>query len=407
MLKNKFPLDLQRVSKKYADAYLTTKEATDDEVLSVHRVLMANLSSKLGELFEENRSRKDERIVVRNVRFEILSAIVDFVYTGQIDVEHKGAEFIEDFMDGLNMLKIEIGEKASRKLAEELRKSKESEKVRKAKEIEDAKELRELERKLEMLKKRNDLAEMGRKRIASDDENLNKKKYMWDKVTALRASKTTEMSGDGMTSVPSSHLKPDYRELKESRRNRSVENGRRRSRDGVKVKQERQESWEPSDAEESCDIRSVQHDKQKQEAKDKTRGSLSTSKRSASKIKSFTTWESAAVKIAGSRLRTAPDSQDRRSYEVKSRDGERFSRSDCDGERKMWGKRGRVEGKWEDAERGHKWLRWNFDPIRNPGPDPNWPSEVQVTTFASTISSSRNSNANRGIYMIVQKRKCE
>merc|ERR1719234_1471096 len=123
---------------------------------------MANLSPKLGELFEESRDRRGERIVVRNVRFEILSAIVDFVYTGQIDVEHKGAEFIEDFMDGLNMLKIEIGEKASRKLGEELRRSKDLRKVKKGKELEDAKELRELERKLEMLKKKNDMAEMGR-----------------------------------------------------------------------------------------------------------------------------------------------------------------------------------------------------------------------------------------------------
>ena len=179
MLKNKFPLDLQRVSKKYADAYLTTKEAADDEVLSVHRVLLASLSPKLGELFEETESKKDEQIVVRNVRFEVLSAIVDFVYCGQTDVELKGAEFIEDFKDGLNMLKIEIGEKASGKLGEELKKSKEAEKLRKAKAIEDAKELRELEKKLEMLRKQNDLAEMGRKRSGTNDlsdENLNKKK---------------------------------------------------------------------------------------------------------------------------------------------------------------------------------------------------------------------------------------
>jgi len=148
--------------------------------------------------------------------------------------------------------------------------------------------------------------------------------------------------------------------------------------DELKVKQERQESWEPSD--ESCNIRNVSHDdKQKQEAKDKTWGSLSSSKRSASKTKSFSTWESAAETLAWSRLRTAPDSKERRSYdEVKSRDGERPSRSDYAGERKIWEKRGRAEGKWEDVERGHKWLRWNFDPRRNPGPDPNWPSQLQV-----------------------------
>merc|ERR1719430_72329 len=178
----------------------------------VHRVLMASLSPKLGELFEENGSKKGERIVVRNVRFEVLSAIVDFVYCGQIDVELKGAEFIEDFMDGLNMLKIEIGEKASAKLGEELKKSKEAEKLRKTKAIEDSKELRELEKKLEMLRKQNDLAEMGKKRSGSDDvsdENLNKKKPMLGEMTAHRASKTKEMSGARMTTSPCSHSKPN------------------------------------------------------------------------------------------------------------------------------------------------------------------------------------------------------
>merc|ERR1719234_2839378 len=144
-------------------------------------------------------------------------------------------------------------------------------------------------------------------------------------MTALRASKTTEMGGNGRTTLPSSCLKPDLK-LKESRISKSVEDGRRRSKDELRVKQERQESWEPSD--DSCDIRNVSHEvKQKKEAKDKTWGSLSSSKRSASTIKSFTTWESAAEKLPLSRLRTGPDSKERRSYdEVKSRDCERPSR---------------------------------------------------------------------------------
>ena len=217
MLKNKFPLDLQKVSKKYADAYLTTKEAADDEVLSVHRVLMATLSPKLRELFGENESEK--RIVVRNVRFDVLSAIVDFVYSGQIDVEHKGAEFIEDFMDGLNMLKIEIGEKACGKLGEELKKTKEAEKLRKAKAIEDSKELRELEKKLEMLRKQNDLAEMRRKRPRpSSDENLNQKKPLVSDALSVDISSAKDASGAGMKTSPNSRSKPDSARREETMR---------------------------------------------------------------------------------------------------------------------------------------------------------------------------------------------
>ena len=78
MLRNRFPLDLQRVSKKYSDAFLTTKDASDDQVLAVHRVLMASLSPKLGELFEGGK-KKGGRVVVRNIRFEVLSAIIGFV----------------------------------------------------------------------------------------------------------------------------------------------------------------------------------------------------------------------------------------------------------------------------------------------------------------------------------------
>ena len=193
MLKNKFPLDLQKVSKKYADAHLTTKEAADGEVVAVHRVLMAQVSPKLGELFEESNQRKGEPIVVRNVRFQILSAIVDFVYSGHINLERKGPEFIEDFIDGLNLMKIDVTEKASTKLAEELRKSKEL-----------VKELRELERRLEILKRKNNLEkEKGRKRPRNEDisdENLNKKKCEPCNPTA---SKTNEKSGDG---VPTSTI---------------------------------------------------------------------------------------------------------------------------------------------------------------------------------------------------------
>ena len=202
-----------------------------------------------------------------------------------------------------------------------------------------------------------------------------------------------------MTSSPSSRSKPDQPRREE----------RRRSNGGATMKQERQESWEPSDVEESCDIRSALHEKQRQEARAKKRGSSSSSKRSVSKMRHFSTWESAAGNLAASRWRTesremrdksrdlaavaawesaaarlriAPGSKDRRSYEPQSRDSRRYSRSDYGGdygqERNMWEKRGR-----EDGERsGHRWVRWNFEPRGNPAPDPNWPRQMQVTTTA-------------------------
>merc|ERR1719228_330680 len=178
-------------------------------------------------------------------------------------------------MDGLNMLKVEIGEKASGKLGEELKKSKEAEKLRKAKAIEDAKELRKLEKKLEMLRKQNDLVEMGRKRSGSDDtsdENLNKKKPLAGEMTAHKVSKTKETSGAGMKTSPSSCSRIEERI---------------RCKGEATVKQERQESWEPSDLEESYGIRSTQHEKPKEKVQAKKGGSSSPSKRSLSKMKSF------------------------------------------------------------------------------------------------------------------------
>merc|ERR1711934_1074785 len=175
------------------------------------------------------------------------------------------------------------------KLGEELKKSKEAEKMRKAKSIEDAKELRELEKKLEMLRKQNDLAEMGRKRSGTNDlsdENLNKKKplagdmtadrAMADEMNPHRAPKTKE-SGAGMTSSPSNCSNQDQLRRDE----------RMRCTGEAMMKQERQESWEPSDLEESSDIRSTQHEKPKEKVQAKKGGSSSPSKRSLSKMKSF------------------------------------------------------------------------------------------------------------------------
>merc|ERR1712126_552298 len=90
--------------------------------------------------------------------------------------------------------------------------------------------------------------------------------------------------------------------------------------------------------------------------------------------KPISTWESTAGNLAASRLIT--ESRERGSCEPKSRDGGRYRRSDYGSckEWDMWGKRER-----EDDERGrNRWLVWNFDPRRNPEPDPNWPRQMQV-----------------------------
>jgi len=336
MLRNRFPLDLQRVSKKYSDAFLTTKDASDDQVLAVHRVLMASLSPKLGELFEGGK-KKGGRVVVRNIRFEVLSAIIGFVYSGQIVVENKGAEFIEDLVDGLNMLKIDVGEKAQKKIKLELKIAKEAKKVKESKtseskEAEDARELRELEAKLAMLKRKNDLAEMGRKRSARcdmNDENLNKKRRSSDDSPSWRELQ----SKDGATSH-------DY--SKESPRDHGRKSVKKKEGE-IKLKNERQRSSEHT--EESCDIRGALHKKQKHDLAEKKRAS---------------SWHKDDDRRGS-----------RRSHD--EREPARKSRSDESGLDKDSRKRGR-----DHKREGSKWISWNFAPIINPGPDPNWPSQAQV-----------------------------
>jgi len=340
MLRNRFPLDLQRVSKKYSDAFLTTKDASDDQVLAVHRVLMASLSPKLGELFEGGK-KKGGTVVVRNIRFEVLSAIVGFVYSGQIVVENKGAEFIEDLVDGLNMLKIDVGEKAQKKIKLELKIAKEAKKVKgsktsEAKEAEDARELRELEAKLAILKRKNDLAEMGRKRSARcdmNDENLNKKRRSSDDSPSRRELQ----SKDGATSH-------DY--SKESPRDHGRKSVKKKEEE-IKLKHERQRSSEHS--EESCDIRGSSHKKQKRDLAEKKRAS---------------SWH-----------KDGDRGSSRRSHD--EREPARKSRSDESGLDRESRKRGR-DNKREGSNVGRRWISWNFAPMINPGPDPNWPSQAQV-----------------------------
>ena len=121
-IEKNFQLCPQELSEKYSDATLTTKEA-DHQVIKVHRVFLAKFSCKLESLFDETNS-KDSLIIVRNIKFEILSAIVDFLYSGKVLLAEKSSEFIEDFLDGVTVLKIDIGERVEEEILEQLKKAK-------------------------------------------------------------------------------------------------------------------------------------------------------------------------------------------------------------------------------------------------------------------------------------------
>ena len=175
------------------------------------------------------------------------------------------------------------------------------------------------------------------------DENLNKKRRSSDDSPPRRGLQ----SKDGATS-PHGHSKESTRD-NERKRVKEVE-------EEIKSKHGRQRSTEHS--EESCDIRGALQKKQKCD--------LEVKKRRAS------SWHKDDAR-GGSR----------RSHD--EREPARKSRSDESGLDRDSRKRGR-----DHKREGSKWISWNFAPIINPGPDPNWPSQAQVAMFVQirTASSS-------------------
>ena len=121
-IKKNFELCPQDLSDKYSDAKLTTKDA-EDKIIKVHRVFLAKVSHKMENLFDEAKLN-DNLIIVRNIRFEILSAIVNFLYSGKVMLAEKSPEFIEDFLDGITVLKIDIGELVEKEILDQFKESK-------------------------------------------------------------------------------------------------------------------------------------------------------------------------------------------------------------------------------------------------------------------------------------------
>jgi hypothetical protein len=138
-IKNVFEFDPRDLAEKYTDAKLTTQEVRGKQILRVHRVFLAALSSKLEGLFDEAKSVND-LIVVRNISFDALSTIINFIYTGKVSLSDRTPEFVEDFRDGLNMLKIGVSDKAEKRISEELKEVKQTTSSRRSPSKEDLNE---------------------------------------------------------------------------------------------------------------------------------------------------------------------------------------------------------------------------------------------------------------------------
>ena len=69
--------------------------------MSAHRVILAAVSTKLGDICKEG-----GEVVIRNIGFLVLKRIVRLVYVGSLQVE--GSEALGDVRDGLDMLKVDL-----------------------------------------------------------------------------------------------------------------------------------------------------------------------------------------------------------------------------------------------------------------------------------------------------------
>jgi len=142
-IKNKFEVNAREFGDKYFDVRLRSLDSKKE--IKGHKVYLAAVSPRLEELFDENNlSSSDEPIMVRNIGFVVLSAIVRFAYTGKIDLAEQSPEFVEDFKDGMNMLRITLCDKAEKKIAEELKELKKLSELKRLKETKE-KELREMQ----------------------------------------------------------------------------------------------------------------------------------------------------------------------------------------------------------------------------------------------------------------------
>merc|ERR1712059_78345 len=89
--------------------------------MGAHKVVLAALSPKLAALFNEATDQCDLPLVVRNINFKTLNIVISFLYAGKVSLADKSSDVIEDFRDGLDMLKIDTNEKTVKKISEELK----------------------------------------------------------------------------------------------------------------------------------------------------------------------------------------------------------------------------------------------------------------------------------------------
>ena len=93
-------------SDKYSDLTLVTETK---ETIRCHRVIMAAVSKKLK--ISLDRSASSE-LVIRNVKYDGLKKIIDFVYDGRIDIED--TDELIDFSDTYAILQIDLGSKVNK-----------------------------------------------------------------------------------------------------------------------------------------------------------------------------------------------------------------------------------------------------------------------------------------------------
>ena len=184
IVKNKFEVNGREFGDKYFDVQLRSLDSKKE--IKGHRVFLASVSPRLEELFDDDQNSSScEAIVVRNIGFEVLSAIVRFTYAGKIDLGDQTPEFVEDFRDGLNMLRITLGDKAEKKIAEELKELKKLSELRRLKEMKE-KELRETQAKLTCTKDKLTCT-TSEKRLhggSEGNDELNNKRRKEDLINA-------------------------------------------------------------------------------------------------------------------------------------------------------------------------------------------------------------------------------
>ena len=211
IVKNKFEVNGREFGDKYFDVQLRSLDSKKE--IKGHRVFLASVSPRLEELFDDDqKSSSCEAILVRNIGFEVLSAIVRFTYAGKIDLGDQTPEFVEDFRDGINMLKITLCDKAEKKIAEELKELKKLSDLRRLKEMKE-KELREMlasEAKLTCSKseKRHQRGSEG------NDELNNKKRKKDDVVTGERGKSRLRSISKERESEKSEHSTSSERSIK-------------------------------------------------------------------------------------------------------------------------------------------------------------------------------------------------